>query len=207
MSRPNILFVFTDQQRFDTIGALGNPVMRTPVLNRLCEQGATFTKCYTPSPVCIPARAAMVTGRPPHLTDCTHNGASVDPAVPSFMQRLADCGYQTHGVGKMHFTPTRERLWGFESRDYTAGESAESGFRRMLDENGFSHVDEPHGAQSEMYYIPQVSQLPAHLHETAWVADRSIDFLKRRDRRRPFFLWSSFLKPHPPFEAPTPWNT
>jgi arylsulfatase A-like enzyme len=79
-------------------------------------------------------------------------------------------------------------------------------FRTFLDHNGFGHVHDIHGVRSEYYYLPQPSQLPASLHNTAWVADRSIDFLKRRDPKRPFFLWASFIKPHPPFENPVPWN-
>jgi arylsulfatase A-like enzyme len=75
-----------------------------------------------------------------------------------------------------------------------------------LERSGYQHVFDPHGLRSEYYYLPQPSQLPAHLHHTAWVADRSIDFLKRRDGQRPFFLWSSFIKPHPPFETPNPWG-
>ena len=65
---------------------------------------------------------------------------------------------------------------------------------------------DPNGVRSEWYYVPQPSQLPARLHHSTWVADRSLDFLQRRDPSRPFFLWSSFIKPHPPFESPIPWN-
>ena len=58
-----------------------------------------------------------------------------------------------------------------------------------------------------MYYIPQVSPVRQALHHTAWVADRSIEFVRGRDRSRPFFLWTSFVKPHPPFALPYPWHT
>ena len=61
--RPNILLLFTDQQRYETIGALGNPLLKTPVLDRLVERGVCFTNAYTPSPVCVPARYAMLTGQ------------------------------------------------------------------------------------------------------------------------------------------------
>ena len=63
--QPNILFVMTDQQRSDTIGALGNRAIRTPVLDSLVESGTAFTNCYTPSPVCVAARSAAITGVPP----------------------------------------------------------------------------------------------------------------------------------------------
>lgn len=202
--RPNILFILTDQQRFDTIAALGNGQIKTPTLDRLVRDGTAFTRAYTPSPVCVSARCALVTGKPPHQTGCADN-APMPQNAPSFMERLQAGGYQTHGVGKMHFTPDYRRMWGFESRD-VAEEMKDGDFRQFLDANGYAHVDEPNGIRSEYYYIPQPSQLPAHLHQSAWVADRSRAFLERRDRSRPFFLWASFIKPHPPFETPTPWN-
>jgi arylsulfatase A-like enzyme len=63
----------------------------------------------------------------------------------------------------------------------------------------------PTALAGEYYYIPQLSPLPPRLHESHWIADRAIDFLQQRDDSRPFFLWSSFSKPHPPFENPHPW--
>ena len=83
--RPNILFLFTDQQRFDTIAALGNPFIKTPALDRLAREGTAFTRCYSPSPVCVPARASVHTGRYPCRTGVYENGDSwpVDgPTVP-----------------------------------------------------------------------------------------------------------------------------
>jgi arylsulfatase len=204
--KPNILFLFTDQHRFDAIRAHGNSHIRTPVLDRLIQDGTTFTRCYTPAPVCVPARAAIASGLPPHVTGCTDN-APMLREYPSFMDELRKCGYHTHGVGKMHFTPDHQKMWGFDSRDVSEETKAEGNdFQAFLRENGYDHVHEPHGIRSENYYIPQPSQLPAHLHESTWVADRSIHFLKHRNPEKPFFLWSSFIKPHPPFESPTPWN-
>lgn len=207
--QPNILLVMTDQQRRDTIAALGNPIIRTPTLDRLVREGSAFTSAYTPSPVCVSARCALLTGLPPHVSGCTDNMAMPQERA-SLMEQLRDRGYQTHGVGKMHFTPDSTKMWGYESRDIseeiTPLDNTSDDFCAFLREQGYEHVHEPHGVRSEMYYIPQPSQLPADLHNTAWVADRSIDFLERRDRSRPFFMWSSFIKPHPPFETPTPWN-
>jgi len=125
----------------------------------------------------------------------------------SLMEILQDAGYQTHGAGKMHFSPDSHKLWGFDARDY----SEEGGMRRnddyhiFLRENGFDHIIDPQGMRSEWYYIPQPPQLPERLHHTQWATDRSLDFLQERDRSRPFFLWTSFIKPHPPFESPVPW--
>ncbi|MEZ4870010.1 MAG: sulfatase-like hydrolase/transferase [Caldilineaceae bacterium] len=206
MKHSNILLLFTDQQRFNTIAALGNPIIKTPALDWLVQEGTSFQRCYTPSPVCVSARCATLTGMPPHKTGCVDNMAMPQDQA-SFMERLQALGYQTHGVGKMHFTPDSRQLWGFESRDYSEEISNDQDdFVDYLAEQGYGHVEDVHGVRSEYYYIPQPSQLPAHLHHSHWVADRSVAFLQRRDRQRPFFLWSSFIKPHPPFENPTPWN-
>lgn len=208
--RPNILLLMTDQQRPDTIAALGNRVIKTPALDRLVREGTSFTRCYTPSPVCVPARACLATGLPAHQTGLTDNGGAAAFQPPtSMMQRLAAVGYQTHGTGKMHFVPDSHYLWGFESRDFSeevCADPAKDDFLRYLHEQGYDHVADAHGVRSEYYYIPQPSQLPDRLHHSRWVADRSIDFLQKRDKDRPFFLWSSWIKPHPPFESPTPWN-
>lgn len=205
MSRqPNILLLFTDQQRADTIGALGNPVIQTPALDSLVRDGTSFTSAYTPSPVCVAARCSLLLSQWPHQTGCTANNAMPQERV-SLMERLREAGYQTHGAGKMHFTPDSRKMWGYESRDYSEECNRTDDFADYLRANGYDHVD-PQGVRSEYYYLPQPSQLPARLHNTTWVADRSLQFLQNRDTSRPFFLWSSFIKPHPPFELPVPWN-
>ena len=208
-TQPNILFLFTDQQRFDTIAALGNPIIKTPTLDRLVHEGTTFTHCYTPSPVCVAARSALVTGMPAHQTGCVDNIA-MQQERPSFMQHLSAAGYQTAGIGKMHFTPDPHYNWGFEHRVFSEEGTHEGDeYRAFLDENDYGHVQDMLGVRGEYYYLPQPSQLPAHLHHTHWIADKSIEFLQERrqqNEKRPFFLWSSFIKPHPPFETPVPWN-
>ncbi|HEX6971720.1 MAG TPA: sulfatase-like hydrolase/transferase [Limnochordia bacterium] len=206
--RPNILLLFTDQQRWDALGAAGNSIIKTPVLDGLARRGVLFARAYTPSPVCVAARGAVMTGLLPHRTGCFNNGFPLARGVPTLMQLLSEAGYQTHAVGKMHFSPPRVAL-GFESMELSEEipVSAEADdFLQFLHARGYAHVHEPHGIRSDMYYIPQVSQLPAELHTTAWTAERTIAFLRRRDRRRPFFLWTSFIKPHPPFDPPVPWN-
>jgi arylsulfatase len=205
--KPNILLFYTDQQRFDTIAALGNSHIQTPALDSLVAEGTSFTSAYCASPVCIASRCSLILGQYPHQTGCTANSPMPQDRT-SLMDLLHAVGYQTHGVGKMHFFPDSRKLWGFESRVY----SEEGGMRPgddycdFLRQNGYGHIVDCYGVRSEMYYIPQPSQLPEHLHHTRWVADRCLEFLATRDRNRPFFLWASFTKPHPPFESPVPWN-
>ena len=209
--KPNILFIFTDQQRADTIG-LSNPVMRTPVMDRLCREGTTFTNAYTPVPVCVAARCSLVYGQYAHNTGCYDNGFSypeMTPDRPTFMKSLTDAGYSSHGVGKMHFVPDSQALLGFESRDSSEelrGSVEDDDYLTWLHNKGFDYVHDVYGVRGEMYYIPQPSQLPAWAHGSHWMADRGIDYLKNRDRSRPFLLWTSFIHPHPPFSPPVPWN-
>ncbi len=208
MPRPNLLLLFTDQQRWDTIAAAGNPVIRTPALDGLCARGVRFDRAYTPSPVCVPARCSTMTGRLPHRTGCFENGSPMPhPAeVPTMMGLLREAGYQTHATGKMHFVPA-DRDYGFESMDLSDRHAGTNRYHQFVREHGFVELFNPLGMTGDMYYIPQVSPVPQALHNTAWVAERSIDFLRQRDRSRPFFLWASFVKPHPPFAPPYPWHT
>ncbi len=110
MRQPNILLIFTDQQRWDTIHAIGNPVIRTPHLDRLVREGVHFTNAFTASPVCVSARCSLVYGQYPHKTGCADNGDAMPANRPSLMDLLSEAGYRTHGVGKMHFAPDAQAL-------------------------------------------------------------------------------------------------
>ena len=207
-ARPNVLLLFTDQQRHDTIAAGGNDLICTPAMDRLCETGVRFDRCYTSSPVCVSARFSLLTGLYPHRNGCADNGHPMDQALPTIPGMLTGAGYQTRAIGKMHFRPVRQPF-GFESMELSEeipARAEDDEFLQDLIEAGYGHVHEPHGIRSELYYIPQTSQLPAELHTTHWTADRTIQFLRERDKSRPFFVWTSFIKPHPPFDPPVPWN-
>lgn len=207
-SRPNVLLLFADQQRFDTIAAGGNDIIKTPALDRLCSSGIRFDRTYTPSPVCVSARYSLLTGLYPHRSGCADNGHPMSQTLPTIPGMLTQAGYQTRAIGKMHFNPTRH-TFGFEGMELSEeipGQVEDDEFLQHLVDAGYNHVHEPHGIRSEHYYIPQTSQLPAKHHTTHWTADRTIQFLKDRDRSRPFFVMSSFIKPHPPFDPPVPWN-
>lgn len=209
MPQPNILFIFTDQQRADTIHAAGNPIIITPSLDRLAREGVHFAGAYTPSPVCVPARCSLIYGQYPHKTGCFDNGDPFPDNRPSFMQALTDAGYRTHGIGKMHFTPDLQALRGFQTREYQEelrSHVDEDDYLKFLHANGFDHVLDPMGPRGEMYYIPQPAQMPARFHPTQWVGDRSVEFLRRADRSKPFCLFTSFIHPHPPFSPPAPWH-
>ncbi len=212
MSRqPNILLLFTDMQRADTIQALGNPAIQTPNLDRLVRDGTAFTRAYSPSPVCIPARYAMHYGVHPLRSRLTTNGPMPTDDGTSFMSRLAAAGYRTHGIGKCHFTG-KDGPWalrGFETRDTQEEGAGDNDYKAYLEDVGLGHIDEPHGIRSEMYYIPQLSLLPAEHHPTQWIGDRAVAFIEQQqtdEPGRPWLLFSSFIHPHPPMAPPSPWH-
>ena len=103
---PNILLLMTDQQRFDTIAAAGYPHMITPNLDRLAHEGCLFRSAYTPNPICVPARHHTLTGCTGRRHGFFGNGNQpIDPAIPTLPRLLADAGYETRAIGKMHFQP------------------------------------------------------------------------------------------------------
>lgn len=211
--KPNILVIFTDQQRYDSISALGNPVIRTPQYDRLVREGTVFTAAYTPAPECVPARCAFTMGQYPARTRCYANGHPWPfDEKETFMHALARAGYYTHAVGKLHFEPQRtaHELHGFHSRERQeeiVKNPEHDEYLQFLWANGFKHVTDPHGVRGEMYYIPQPAQMPAALHPTQWVGDRAVAFLRARARsEQPWFLFASFIHPHPPFCPPAPWH-
>ena len=206
--KPNVLMLFTDMQRADTVHALGNPVIRTPSLDRLASEGTAFTSCYTPSPVCVSARCCMHYGQYTQRTGLHSNGPMMEDNGASLPALLGRAGYRTHAIGKCHFTPEREALRGFHSRliqEENLSDPDKDDYSRWLKESGYDFV-EPQGARGEMYYIPQVSHLPAEAHPSQWVGDRSIDFIDEASAEGPWMLFASFIHPHPPLAPPKPWH-
>ncbi len=209
--RKNILLLFVDQMRFDTIHALGNETIKTPNLDRLVSEGVAFTNAYSPSPVCVPARCSMSYGKYPWNTDCFDNHYKwIDESddEKTFVERLAASGYRTHGVGKCHFTPDTHAHYGFQTRNTQEefGTPETDDYMHFLNKD-YAHVMDFHGMRSELYMSPQLAQMPAEKHPTAWIADQSIDFLNTQTQTdEPWYLFSSFIHPHPPLSLPTPWH-
>ena len=100
--RPNFVFVITDQQRADSLGCTGHPVVRTPTLDALAARGTTFDKFYVASPVCMPNRASLMTGRMPALHGVRLNGVPLSRRNVTFVELLRAAGYDTALVGKSH---------------------------------------------------------------------------------------------------------
>ncbi len=192
--RPNILLITTDQQRFDTIAALGNRHIHTPHLDWLADEGIAFTRAYADCPICMPARATIMTGKHGFNTGLVANTAAVLPmrTRPTMPGLLTRSGYQTRAQGKMHFHPPRANH-GFEHMELPMDYYRER--LRRPDEG----LPKEHGV-GENEITPVISTVDETRSLTHWTVRRSIDFLETRDETRPFFLWTSFAKPHPPWD-------
>lgn len=195
MSRkPNIVFLATDQQRVDTIQALGARQMLTPHMDWLAETGVHFQRGYTQSPVCVSSRACMLTGLHFHrMRGCGWWGQpsarDVRSTLPALLTRA---GYQTHGYGKFHYHPTTCN-YGWEHMEPMGF------YYREMRERGLAPMD--HGlGQNEME--PAMATVSENETITHWTVERGIRFLETRDPTRPFCLYLGFSKPHPPFDPP-----
>jgi len=205
--RPNILFILTDQMRGDCLSITGHPVVETPHLDDLARRGTVFTAAYSTCPSCIAARASIMTG----LTPSSHGRLGYRDRVPwryddMLPELLGRAGYQTHCVGKTHFYPQRAHL-GFDSLDsYEAGQNFDglyvNDYYEWLRERTGGRLHEDDHGLTHNGWAARPSALPEELHNNTWVATKGIEFLRRRDRTRPFFLNLSFHRPHAPLDPP-----
>lgn len=195
-NKPNILLVTTDQQRADCLGIerSAHPVL-TPHLDQLACEGIRFSRAYSDCPLCIPSRTTIMTGRPAYTHGVNTNGEFriPEPSEDTLPGRLSTVGYQTHAAGKMHFYPPRNRN-GFERmrllpEDYVNG----------LEQTPYRGMYRGHGMGGNEVH-PAFSAVPTEFTATHWTVEESIDFLRQRDGESPFFMWTSFEAPHPPFD-------
>lgn len=203
--RPNILILFTDQQRFDTIRALGASHMHTPNFDRLVRRGCAWTRAYSSCPVCMPARHDLLTG-----ASARHHGYWVNAEKPveshgldTLPRALTQAGYQTIAIGKMHFFPVREHHgWAHMRLMEEIPQSREDDeYLQYLESVGLGGIAAPHGVRPLFYHSPQSSPVPEEHHGTAWVAKETIAALKQ-NRDCPFFIMSGWIDPHPPYSIP-----
>ena len=206
MAAKHVLILFTDQQRWDTIGALGNPHIQTPHLDALAGESQIFENCITPSPVCVPARLSMLAGQYPARTGCNNNNAQSDYRGEGYYAMLTQSGFQSCCVGKMHHLMDPYGPIGFDKR-YTQEELSEpqDDYTKFIIAH-YPWVFDYHGMRSEMYYVPQISPLPPCAHPTTWVGDHAVDYIRGCDAARPTLLMASFIHPHPPCAPPAPWQ-
>jgi len=230
MKRPNILLINTDQQRWDALGANGNPEIYTPNLDRLAAEGINLDRFFVQNAVCMPSRVSMLTGQYPATLGILRNGVPVPPDTVVLPRMLRNYGYVSANIGKLHFLP-------HANRDH----------RETHPDYGFDHLeisDEP-GPYADAYRAWVQRKAPDQMDlislglppativwqrtmgiddgirhpeerfpkraipfrgrndvtHSAFVAEQTIEFL-RQHRDGPFLCLSGFYSPHSPWVAP-----
>ncbi len=208
MNQPNILVICTDQQRFDAVGAYGNPHIQTPNLDRLASEGVLFENCYVQSPVCAPSRASLMTGRYVASHGLHANGVDISPDEELFSRRLADAGYDCGLVGKFHLGACQNarseprlddgfRVFRWAHDPYPG--SSENAYHRWLKARHPDLYDSARRPDGEYTW----DTVPTEAHYSHWIGTETIDFLhSSRDESKPFFFVANFFDPHHGFGAP-----
>lgn len=207
--RPNVLWLCTDQQRYDTIRALRNvqpELVRSPHIDELCAEGVTFTQAYCQSPVCSPSRASFLTGRYPRTTGCRQNGQTIPDRERLVSRLFADAGYRCGLTGKLHLAScsdgkVEQRIddgyHDFRWSHHPQPDWPENAYSQWLHAKGVCW-DELRRGPSTGYVQAGV---PAEYHQTTWCAEMAIDFM-RGNSGRPWFFSFNCFDPHHPFDPP-----
>ena len=227
-----ILFVTTDQQRFDTLGCNGGIIARTPVIDALADAGHRYDRAHPQSVVCMPSRSTIITGQHPSTHGVWMNGVALPLDAPSVAQVLHDAGYRTALVGKPHFEPFLDPFARFPENSFAT--KGLVGLHR-----GFEHfVSASHAPQGQLSYArwlqlnhPEAikwfypnldsnlevnsagggetgaiqvhdNEVPREWYHTDWVADQAIQWLQSLDTADDWFCWMSFPDPHHPWDPP-----
>lgn len=229
--KPNIVFIFSDQHRGDTMRWAGNPAVITPNLDRISGEGVSFTRCSTNSPLCMPARASMMTGRHVNQHGVWNNDVMADPKGQSHVRNIREAGYYTALIGKTH-------LWIHGGRRPGTAATHAKDMEYVLKDWGFDHIHELTGPiaslRHDSYYTDYLASkgildkhrkymaeytaaynkgevqpwteppcpLDPEDHLDAYTGRTSVDWIKNYSGDKPFYLQVLFPGPHDPFDSP-----
>ena len=196
--KPNILFIMFDQMTATALPSYGHPVVKTPHISQLAQEGVVFENAYCNSPLCAPSRFSMMSGQLPSRIGAYDNASLFPEDIPTIAHYLRDMGYYTCLSGKMHFVGA-DQLHGFEDRLTTDIYPGDFGW--IPDWDNFQN--------RPTWYHNMLSVVQAGLcvtsnqidfdEEVGFTSIRKINELARKDDERPFFLLTSFTHPHDPF--------
>jgi len=215
MTKPNLILIITDQQRYETIGALGYPHVDTPNLDRLVRDGVSFSNCHVTSPSCGPSRASLFTGQFPHSSGVQRNN---DRWPRTWIEDLNRHGYYCVNIGKMHADPY-VAMHGFherfivENKQRRLAEPLWSGNPRVFEDEwdkalavrGFERPEKP-----DYVNLPDAAErqgcyewkLPEDLHPDVFVGELALRWIDRAPEvpGEPLFLQIGFPGPHGPYD-------
>lgn len=210
MTAPNILWICTDQQRWDTLGVYGNSWVNTPNIDRLAESGLVFDYCYSQSTVCTPSRASFLTGRYPRTCRGRQNGADIPPEEILITKAMADVGYNCGLAGKLHISASNPSVapimeprindgysvfnWSHDRSD--AWPTNE--YHNWLAEKGVEYSSQAHPECNHIRLGPN-----AEHHQTTWCVEKAINFIRNNAKfDQPWLHSVNIYDPHHSFETP-----
>lgn len=208
--KPNIIFVFPDQLRADFLGCYGADFVGTPNIDRLQDQGVRYENCYSPHPLCVPARVALLTGMDAIKNGVLDNGQFLradyaSMGIQTWPETLASNGYYTAAIGKMHFYPWDLRL-GFQHRVIAEDKRwihIRDDYYHFLRKHGHRKL---HGNEHPRYYEDKgavISRIPWEYSVDHFVGQSACRFIEEYGSEGPFAMMVGFPGPHCPYD-PSP---
>jgi arylsulfatase A-like enzyme len=228
----NVIFILVDQLSAKWLGCYGNPAAYTPNIDKLAARSAQFDNCYSNNPICMPARASIITGRSAQHNGVFCNGDELGTDIITYPEVLQSNKVQTFGIGKFHLechgrgAYNDVSKYGFERAETT--EDIRCG--DWLDWVQNTHPEHYEQALSTVWYNTHLQHygsndinllplleaankkyprqfcaptvIPEKVCQTRWITDRAIDFINERDSKRPFFINISYVDPHDPYDPP-----
>ncbi|MHA2130805.1 MAG: sulfatase family protein, partial [Promethearchaeota archaeon] len=226
--KPNIILIFPDQHRGDVMRCTGDEVVIMPNLDKLAAEGVVFTNCFTNSPLCIPARASLMTGKYVSEHGVINNNMEARSSSQSHVRNIRDAGYHTAVIGKTHlyqhgggqeWNHTNEKIdvlkeWGFEDIHEITGPIAsiqnDSPYIDYLKEKGLLEAHRKYlrdywvewrGGEAKPWKL-QPSPLPNEDHLDSYTGKKSVEWIQNYQDDKPFYLQICFPGPHDPFDSP-----
>ena len=205
--KPNLLFIWTDQQQAASMAVYGNEIIQTPNLNQLADQSFVFRNAYVSQAICTPSRSTIMTGLYPHQNGCMGNGDPLDEKYRC-LPRLLENGYHSAYMGKWHLGDEIFQQHGFDEwvsiedhyyNSFSEGRdrSTRSDYHQFLLDQGYEPTDKEENVFSRKFAV----SLPIEHCKPKFLELQAIDFLER-NQENPFVLYVNFLEPHNPFSGP-----
>ncbi|ORT52275.1 hypothetical protein ST37_02800 [Vibrio sp. qd031] len=209
MKRPNIVVIFSDQQRWDTLGCYGQELPVTPNLDQLANEGVRFERAFTVNPVCGPTRSTMQTGLYPTETGCFRNDIILPEGKKTVAHFLSDEGYDVGYVGKWHLASNNTSHEGFvvAADEDAIGETIDNCFTAIPKQYRGGYRDfwvasdilegTSHGYGGFMFDIDgNKVEWDEDVYRADFLTDLTADYITDYDKDEPFFLFLSYLEPH-----------
>ncbi|MFP4356494.1 MAG: sulfatase-like hydrolase/transferase [Phycisphaerae bacterium] len=207
MDRPNLLFVFTDEQRFDTLGCYGNEKIRTPHTDRLAADSVLFERAYVTQPVCTPSRSSLMTGLWPHQNGCVENNIPLHDDTDCLPEMLPAGMYDSAYMGKWHLGDEIFAQHGFETW-VSIDDAYRSHYSEGRDKDArsdYHHWLIAHGHQADddgVFDRHMAAKMPERFSKPAFLAEKACEYLQARTGSdKPFCLAINFFEPHMPFTS------